>query len=129
MYQCSEYGSGSVGFVCFWASGILIRQRYGSKDPDPYTKMSRIPNTLYNFSVCSTLAFLFLLYSLFKERSEEVDLQEVLKEIDEQIKERFSLFIFFYKFEVLSAWYLIGILCSYLNPLLLHIKFTIAKLF
>jgi hypothetical protein len=40
------------------------------------------------------LHFIFLLYSLFKERSEEVDLQEVLKEIDEQIKERFSLFIF-----------------------------------
>ncbi len=105
MYQCSESGSGSVGFVCFWASGIRIRQRYGSKDPDPYTRMSRIPNTIHNFSVCSTLAFLFLLYSLFKERSEEVDLQEVLKEIDEQIKERFSLFISVIKFEDLPVWY------------------------
>jgi hypothetical protein len=67
--------------------------------------MSRIPNIVYNFSVYSSLAFLFLLYSLFKERSEEVDLQEVLKEIDEQIKERFSLLISVIKFEDLTVWY------------------------
>ncbi len=75
-------------------------------------------------SVYFSLAFLFLLYSMFKERSEEVDLQEVLKEIDEQIKERPSLFISVIKFEVLPVWYLpyrISILCSYLNPLLIHV--------